>query len=128
MAGAPSFGKISTFICRMAMIDVSATASTATRIVTGRRMAVSTNHMRCLPEPLVVQSRFDLLDERREITVRLRRGEQRTPDAEPRNRVIGFGLREQPLRFGHLDDAGESILIPSAGLTFAGRGGFTFSR
>src|SRR5206468_8734615 len=48
MAGAPSFGKISTFIWRMAMIDVNATARTATRIVIGRRMAVNTNHMKCL--------------------------------------------------------------------------------
>ena len=70
-------------------------------------------------------SRFDLFDERRKIAVRLRRREQRAPHAEPRDRIVGFGLREQPLRFGHLDDAGESILIASAGLTFAGRGGFT---
>src|SRR5881392_4249198 len=101
MAGAPSFGKMSTFICRIAMIEVSATASTATRIVIGRRMAVNTNHMTCLPAQLIVRSRFDLFDKRRKIAMRLRRREERTPDAEPRNRVIGFGLCEQPLRFGH---------------------------
>ena len=45
MAGAPSRGKMSTFICRIAVIDASATAITATRIVIGRRMAMNTNHM-----------------------------------------------------------------------------------
>src|SRR6266436_1271206 len=102
---------MSTFICRMAMIDVSATASTATRIVTGRRMAVNTNHMTCLPELLIPRSRFDLVDERRKIAMRLRCRQQRTPHAEPRHRVISLGLREQPLRFGHLGHAGEPALI-----------------
>src|SRR5439155_22446932 len=49
MAGAPSFGKMSTFIWRIATIDASATDMTATRIVIGRRMAVSTNHIDCAP-------------------------------------------------------------------------------
>jgi hypothetical protein len=40
---------MSTFIWRMAMTDVNATATTATRIVIGRRMAVKTNHMKSLP-------------------------------------------------------------------------------
>src|SRR5437899_7947271 len=111
MAGAPSFGKMSTFICGMAMIDVRATARTATRIVTGRRIAVNTNHMRCLPEPLIARSRFDLFDERGKIAMRLRRREQRAPHTEPRDSIVGFGLSEQPLRLGHLDDADESILL-----------------
>src|SRR6059036_3092922 len=105
MAGAPSFGKISTFISRMAMIDVRATASTATRIVIGRRIAVNTNHMTYLPEPLIDQSRFDLFDEGRKIAMRLRRREQRAPDPQPSYRVVGFSLREEPLRLRHLGHA-----------------------
>src|SRR5438477_6326280 len=123
MAGAPSFGKISTFIWRMAMIDVRATASTATRIVIGRRMAVNTNHMRCLPEPLMNRSRLDLFDEGRQIAVRLRRREQRAPHAEARDRIIDFCLCQQPLRFRHFRDARKSVLVPGACLALAsGRG------
>src|SRR5258708_33100602 len=114
---------MSTFICRMAMTDVRATASTATRIVIGRRMAANTNHMSCPPGPVTVRSRFDLFDERCEIAVRLRRGEQCAPHAEPRNGIVGFGLSEQPLRFRDFRHAGEPVLIPSARLAFAGRRG-----
>src|SRR2546426_1186966 len=125
MAGAPSFGKMSTFICRMAMIDVRATARTATRIVIGRRMAVKTNHMSSLPqrsggrlrgsrydesrrsqakaksrtlrtELRTTPSRPELFQKRRQIAMRLSRREQRAPHTEPRHRIVGFGLREQP--------------------------------
>src|SRR5258707_2465046 len=112
---------MSTFICRMAMTDVRATASTATRIVIGRRMAANTTHMRCPPGPLTVRSRFDLFDERCEIAVRLRRGEQCAPHAEPGNGIVGFRLREQPLRFGHFSHTGESVLVPSPCLALPGR-------
>src|SRR3954464_2364517 len=103
---------MSTFICRIAINDVKTTAITATRIVTGRRMAVNTNHMRWLPrspadtghDVLVGRSRFDPVEERRQIAVRLRRCQQRTPHAEPRDGIIRFCLREQSLRFGDLDD------------------------
>src|SRR6267142_3052739 len=129
IAGAPSFGKMSTFICRMAMIDVSATATTATRIVIGRRMAVNTNHMESLPRGparaghSVHRLRSDLFQERREIAMRLRCRQQRAPHPEPRHRVVGLGLREQPLRFRHLGHACESVLITSPSLAFArGRG------
>src|SRR5712691_10217320 len=117
---------MSTFICRIAMIDVSATASTATTIVIGRRMAVNTNHMRCLPEPLLSRSRLDFLDEGRQIAVRLRRREQRAPDAEARDRIIGFGLCKQSLRFRDFGDAREAILVPSACLALTGRRGLAF--
>src|SRR4029450_1581921 len=127
MAGAPSFGKISTFICRMAMTDASATASTATRIVTGRRMAVNTNHMRCLPEP-PVPSRFELFEKRREISTGLRRRKQCAPHSQARDGVVGFGLGEQPLRFRDLGHAGESVLITSACLALACRCGLTLNR
>src|SRR5712691_9472003 len=120
---------MSTFICRMAMIDVSATATTATRIVIGRRMAVNTNHMKCLPrgpakaEHSVHQLRSDLFQERREIAMRLRCRQQRAPHAEPGHRVVSLGLREQPLCFRHLGHAGEAVLIASPSLAFAcGRG------
>src|SRR5437660_787408 len=46
--------------------------------------------------------------------MRLHGREQRAPHAQPRYCVIGFGLREQSLRFRHLDDAGEPVLIASA--------------
>src|SRR5260370_25554967 len=106
----------------MAMIDVNATARTATRILTGRRMAVNTNHMTCLPEPRVVRSRFDSFEERREVSVRLCRREQRAPHAEARDGVVGFGLSEEPLRFPHFGHAGEAVLIARARLAFAGTG------
>ena len=51
----------------------------------------------------------------------LRRREQRAPHTEPSHRIIGFRLREQPLRFGDFRHAGESALIPSARLTLASR-------
>src|SRR5438270_8230534 len=111
MAGAPSLGKMSTFISRMAMIDVNTTARTATTIVTGRRMAVNTNHMKSLPRhrALGPSSRLSqFFQKRRQVAMRLRRREQGAPQPEPRHRVIGFRLREQPLRLGHFRDAGES--------------------
>src|SRR5437868_6227766 len=119
---------MSTFISRMAMIDVSATASTATKIVIGRRMAVNTNHMRCLPEPLMNRSRLDLFDEGRQITVCLRRREQRAPDAEARDRIIGFGLCQQSLRFRDFCDARKAILVPSACLALTGSRGLALHR
>src|SRR5437868_8537500 len=127
---------MSTFIWRIAMKDVNTTAITATRIVTGRRMAVNTNHMRYLPpspaeaghDVLVGRSWFDPVGERRQIAVRLRRRQQRTPHAEPRDSIIRFCLREQALRFRHFDDAGEAVLIACARLTLASRRGLPFGR
>src|SRR5437762_12082916 len=127
---------MSTFICRMAMNDVNATAITATGIVTGRRMAMNTNHMRCLPrgpaeaghDVLVGRSWFDPVEERRQIAVRLRRRQQCTPHAEPRDRIVGFRLGEQSLRFSDFDDGGEAVLIPRARLILAGGGGLALGR
>src|SRR5215203_2036684 len=128
MAGAPSFGKISTFICRMATIDVSATATTATRMVTGRRMAANTNHMTCLPEPRDVHSPFDLFEKRRETSARLRDSQQGAPRAKACDRVVSLGLSEQPLRFRHLGHTGESVLVAGTRLALACRGGLTLNR
>src|SRR5438093_11604527 len=139
MAGAPSFGKMSTFIWRIATIDASATDMTATRIVIGRRMAVSTNHIDCAPASgylviwlsghlviwsfgyLVIRLFGYLLQKRREIAARLGGGEPCSPHHEPRHGIVGFGLREQPLRFGHFGDAHEPILIARARLALASR-------
>src|SRR5262245_57990715 len=110
MAGAPSFGKMSTFIPRIAMIDASAIEMTATRTVMGRRMAVNTNHMASVApnscesaqrEPNATRHPplSDPVEERREIPARLCRRQQRPPYSQPRHRIVGLGLREQPLRF-----------------------------
>src|SRR5262245_42055330 len=50
MAGAPSFGKISTLIWRIARIELSAIEITATKIVTGLFNAINTSH---IPSSLV---------------------------------------------------------------------------
>src|SRR6478672_5702560 len=120
MAGAPSFGKMSTFICWMAIRDVSAIAMTATTIVIGRRRAVSTSHMVVSP----ADSRSGrMIEKQREIAPGLGDGQQRTPDAEVRDGIVGFGLREEPLRIRHFGDVGESALIasPDLILSLAGR-------
>src|SRR3954447_17769271 len=125
MAGAPSCGKMSTFIWRIAITEVSATESTATRIVIGRRMAVSTSHMKALPSrssapgPTCAPGSASpprLFDKWREIARRLCRGEQRTPHAQSCDSVVHLGLREQPLRLGDFRDAGQTVLIASARL------------
>src|SRR5215471_8569260 len=117
-AGAPSCGKMSTFISRIAMIDASATEITATMIVIGRRIAVSTNHMRSL---LNAGLRSQLFQKRRQIAMRLRRRQQCSPHPEPGHRIVGFRLREEVLRFRDLGDAGESGLIAGACLALTRR-------
>src|SRR6266545_162840 len=49
MAGAPRLGKMSTCIRRKASREQSATARTATTMVTGRRMAERTSHITQVP-------------------------------------------------------------------------------
>src|SRR6266852_9335732 len=45
MDGAPSCGKISTFIVQIARMEASAMLITATKMVIGRRIAENTSHM-----------------------------------------------------------------------------------
>src|SRR2546427_7585407 len=96
---------------------------TATRIVIGRRMAASTTHIDCAPASgyLVIRLFGYLLQKRREIAARLGGSEQCSPHPEPRHGIVGFGLREQPLRFGHFGDAREPILIARTRLALASR-------
>src|SRR2546427_4392726 len=153
MAGAPSFGKMSTFISPIATIDASATEMTATRIVIGRRMAMSTNHMRSLlrgpasrlshgygesrrsasrrrkPDTTYGRSGSSrLLQKRREIAAHLCRSEQGSPHTKARDGIVGLGLCQQPLRFRHFVDTRQPILITRPRLALRGGRRLTFDR
>src|SRR5262249_41504770 len=117
---------MSTFICRIAITDASAIAIIATTIVIGRRMAVNTSHMIEFSRSTVLPP--GSVEKWRQIAVRLRRCEQRTPYAQPGHRVVSLGLREQPLGFRNFGDAGQAVLIPRASLTLARRRCFAFDR
>ena len=86
-----------------------------TMIVIGRRIAVSTSHITFLLEALLrdhidqPESRLSqLVDERCEITARVRRGQQRPPYAEARDGIVGFGLRQQALRFRNFGEVAQA--------------------
>src|SRR5438128_5083187 len=99
MAGAPSCGKMSTFIRWMAMIDARATEMTATRIVIGRRMAVNTNHMNCLLRPFLFRGFSGPTPNMRPSTVALLRLQRQEP-----NLVQHLGLA------GELGGAGRKFI------------------
>src|SRR5437762_955664 len=111
---------MSTFICRMAMNDVNTTAITATRIVTGRRMAVNTNHMRCLPrgpaeagpDVLFGRARLDPVEARPPVAARLLLRQQRTPQAAARGRLVRSRPPPQPPRAASSADGGRDVLTP----------------
>ena len=57
------------------------------------------------------------IDKWSQIAVRLRRRKQRTPDSESRDRIVGFGLREEALRFRDLRHARETARVARARLS-----------
>ncbi len=58
-----------------------------------------------------------------------RQSEQRPPDAQMRERIVDFRLREQSLGFGDLIDGGEPRFVTSRGLLRCGaRGGHLYGR
>ena len=72
--------------------------------------------------------RNEAIDERREVAVDLRQGEQRPPHGEPRNRVIGVRLREDARRVRGLCDIGEPAVVTRARPCFRLYRGLTLDR
>src|ERR1700682_3292861 len=104
---------------RMASNEHIARAATATTIVTGRRSAVSINHM---------MGSLSSIQERLQVALRGGDGEQRAPHAEPRQCVVDFGLRQQPLRIGYVHHIAESGTIARRSLLLGLPRGFELHR
>src|SRR5215212_10695412 len=101
MTGRSRSGKMSARIRLTANEADRAMAIAATRTVIGRRRAARISHMSgpsCAPEAF---------DERRHVTRRDRLGEGGPPHVDLRRPLLVLGLRQQVLRLGDLDDAGE---------------------
>src|SRR5262245_52914331 len=122
---------MSTFIRWIAITEASTIERTATTIVMGRRIAVSTNHMAfsCVVPLYEFHSRLSkLIDERCQIAARLCGGKECTPDAHARYCIVRFGLGQQPLCLGDLGDVRQSTPIPRPRPALGIRRRLTFER
>src|ERR1019366_2402479 len=106
MAGSPTWGKMSAGIRFSASTAQSAIAMRATTTVNGLLSAAKTRRM------LLTCLRQEWLN----VSGGGGHREQPAPDAEPGQRVVDFGLREQALRFGYLIDVAQGRLIAGRGL------------
>src|SRR5271157_158860 len=106
MAGSPTWGKMSAGMRSSASTAQRAIAMSATTTVNGRLRAAKTRRM------LLTCLRKEWLN----VSSRGSHSQQPAPDAEPGQRIVDFGLREQALRFGYLIDGAEARLIAGRGL------------
>src|ERR1019366_7709129 len=114
MAGSPTWGKMSAGMRSSASTAQRAIAVRATTTVNGLLSAAKTRRM------LLTCLRQEWLN----VSGGGGHREQPAPDAEPGQRVVDIGLREQALRFGYLIDVAQARLIAGRGLLDRGaRGG-----
>src|SRR5260370_40833528 len=100
MTGRFRSGKMSTRMRLTAKTAVRATAITATRMVIGRWRAARISHMKRTSRLWAHE-----IQERREITLRHRLGQQRPPHVNPGELILAFAVRDEAWCDADFDDA-----------------------
>src|SRR3954462_15849426 len=103
MTGRSRSGKMSARIRLTAKNAVSATAMTATRMVTGRRRAARISHIGSTSS----RGRAQVGEKRGQRALRRRLRQQRAPHVDPRELILYFRLRQEALGVGDFADAAQ---------------------